>query len=97
MEINRFGDVEVTDFDGTTLAEKDMVKRWGALFTPSLYFFPEHVDGVDPAHREAVAHMPGAFGRWTTLNMLTWVVEKGYEGDEPFQKYHARKFAEQGG
>jgi hypothetical protein len=41
--------------------------------------------------------MPGAFGKHTTLNMLTWVVEKGYEGDEPFQKYHARKFAEQDG
>jgi hypothetical protein len=39
--------------------------------------------------------MPGAFGRWTTLNLLNWVVEQGYAGDEPFQKYHARKFAEQ--
>jgi hypothetical protein len=27
--------------------------------------------------------------------MLNWIVEKGYEGDENFQKYHARKFAEQ--
>jgi|TARA_R100001143_G_scaffold29769_2_gene29018 hypothetical protein len=27
--------------------------------------------------------------------MLNWVVEEGYAGDEPFQKYHARKFAEQ--
>lgn len=97
VQINMFGDVEVTDFDGTTLPEKDMVKRWGALFTPSIYFFPEHVDGSRSAVQEAVANMPGAFGRWTTFNMLTWVVEKGYESDEPFQKYHARKFAEQGG
>lgn len=97
VQINMFGDVEVTDFDGETLPEKDMVKRWGALFTPSIYFFPEQVDGSKSAAQEAVATMPGAFGRWTTFNMLTWVVEKGYEGDEPFQKYHARKFAEQGG
>jgi hypothetical protein len=47
------------------------------------------------APQAAVVHMPGAFGRWTTLNLLTWVVEQGYAGDEPFQKYHARKFAEQ--
>ena len=40
VQINMFGDVEVTDFDGTALAEKDMVKRWGALFTPNIYFFP---------------------------------------------------------
>lgn len=97
VQINMFGDVEVTDFDGTTLPEKDMVKRWGALFTPSIFFFPEQVDGSKSAAQEAVANMPGAFGRWTTFNMLTWVVEKGYESDEPFQKYHARKFAEQGG
>lgn len=97
VQINMFGDVEVTDFDGTTLPEKDMVKRWGALFTPNIYFFPEEVDGTQMAPRVAVANMPGAFGRWTTLNMLSWVFEKGYEGDEPFQKYHARKFSEQKG
>lgn len=97
VQINMFGDVEVTDFDGTTLPEKDMVRRWGALFTPSIYFFPEEVAADQTAVQAAVTNMPGAFGRWTTFNMLNWVVEKGYEGDEPFQKYHARKFAEQNG
>jgi thioredoxin-related protein len=94
VQINMFGDVEVTDFDGTALPEKDMVKRWGALFTPSIYFFPEEVADDAKATQVAVANMPGAFERGTTLNMFTWVVEKGYEGDEPFQKYHARKLAE---
>ena len=97
VQINMFGDVEVTDFDGTTLPEKDMVKRWGALFTPNIYFFPEAVGDDVTAAQAAVANMPGAFGRWTTFNMLNWVVEKGYAGDEPFQKYHARKFEEQKG
>ncbi|WP_299671826.1 thioredoxin family protein [uncultured Roseobacter sp.] len=97
VQINMFGDVEVTDFDGTTLPEKDMVKRWGALFTPSIYFFPEEVGADVSAHQAAVANMPGAFGRWTTFNMFTWVVEKGYEGEESFQRYHARKFEEQKG
>ncbi|WP_415404402.1 SoxW family protein [Tateyamaria sp. SN3-11] len=97
VQINMFGDVEVTDFDGTALPEKEMVKRWGALFTPSIYFFPEDVGDDTTAVQAAVATMPGAFGRWTTFNMLNWVVEKGYEGDEPFQKYHARKFEAQKG
>ena len=95
VQINMFGDIEMTDFDGTALAEKDMVRRWGVLFTPSIYFLPETVSSDTTAVQAAVAHMPGAFGRWTTLNMLTWVVEKGYDGEEPFQKYHARKFQEQ--
>ena len=93
VQINMFGDVEVTDFDGETLAEKDMVRKWGALFTPTLMFFPEDVESA-PAHQVAVAQMPGAFEKGTTFDLLTWVIEKRYEGDEPFQKYHARKHNE---
>lgn len=95
VQLNMFGDVEVTDFDGTTLSEKDMARRWGALFTPTILFFPEEVGPDETASSASVANMPGAFGKWTTLNMLTWIVEKGYETDEPFQKYHARMFEAQ--
>jgi thioredoxin-related protein len=95
VQINMFGDVEVTDFDGTVLPEKDMVRRWGALFTPSMYFLPEEVADGASAAQAAVANMPGAFERGTTFNLLNWIVEKGYAGDEPFQKYHARKLEEQ--
>ncbi len=97
VQINMFGDVEVTDFDGAALPEKDMVKRWGALFTPTIYFFPEDVPDGETAAQAAVATMPGAFGRGTTFNMLNWVLEKGYDGDEPFQKYHARMLGQQKG
>ncbi len=96
VQINMFGDVEVTDFDGTTMSEKEMVKRWGVLFTPSMIFLPEGVPEDTTAVQAAVANMPGAFGKHTTKNLLTWVLEKGYDGAEPFQKYHARKFSEQG-
>jgi thioredoxin-related protein len=97
VQINMFGDTEVTDFDGTVLSEKDMVKKWGALFTPMILFFPEKVADTQTGAQAAVATMPGAFGQYTTFNMLNWVVEKGYEGDETFQRYHARKFADQKG
>ena len=95
VQINMFGDVEVTDFDGTVMAEKDIVKRWGALFTPNVYFFPEQVSGKAVATQAAVANMPGAFEAGTTLSMLRWVVEKRYEGGETFQKYHARRLEEE--
>lgn len=97
VQLNMFGDVEVTDFDGTVLPEKEMIRRWGSLFTPTIYFFPEEVPEDLTAVQAAVATMPGAFERYTTFNMLNWIVEKGYETDEPFQKYHARKFEEQKG
>lgn len=96
VQINMFGDIEVTDFDGTVLPEKEMVRRWNALFTPTLMFFPTEVAEEAKATEAAVAVMPGAFGRWTTLNLLNWIAEEGYNGDETFQRYHARIIQEQG-
>jgi len=90
VQINMFGDVEVTDFDGTVLPEKEMVGRWNVMFTPTLMFFPEEVPDDSTATQAAVVVMPGAFGKSTTFNLLNWVNDHGYDGDEPFQKYHAR-------
>lgn len=94
VQVNMFGDVEVTDFDGEALSEKQMVRKWGMLFTPTILFLPETVPEGQSAAQAAVAVMPGAFGRHTTFDMFNWVIEKGYDGDESFQKYHARKFEE---
>lgn len=96
IQVNMFGDIEITDFDGEVLSEKEAVRKWGLLFTPTMMFLPEEVPEGVPANVAAVATMPGAFGKGTTLNLLNWVLEKGYDGDEPFQKYHARKVAEGG-
>ena len=96
VQINMFGDVEVTDFDGETMSEKDMVTRWNANFTPTLMFFPPEVAEDVTANQAAVVTMPGAFGRWTTLNLLNWVSSEGYEGEESFQRYHARILQELG-
>ena len=96
VQLNMFGDVEVTDFDGTTLPEKDMVRRWNAQFTPTLMFFPPEVPEDAMASTATIVTMPGAFGKWTTLNLLNWVSEGHYEGDETFQRYHARILQERG-
>lgn len=96
VQINMFGDVEVTDFDGETLSEKDMVTRWNANFTPTLMFFGPEVGEGMTADDAAVVTMPGAFGKWTTLNLLNWVKDAGYDGDESFQRYHARILQERG-
>lgn len=94
VQMNMFGDVEVTDFDGTTLSEKDMAARWGVLFTPTMIFLPEAVEDGQMAIEASVATMPGAFGKLTTRNLLTWVFDRGYESGEHFQKYHARMLEE---
>lgn len=95
VQMNLFGDVEVTDFDGETLTEKEMAAKWGVVFTPTLMFFDDELpaDGIT-ADKAAVMTMPGAFGVMTTHSMFSYVLERGYEGDEHFQKYVARKISE---
>ncbi len=90
VQYNMFGDEEVTDLDGETLTEKTAARRWGYVFTPTIVFLPEEAPEGKTVAEAAVATMPGAFGKWTFLNMFRWVREKGYERDEHFQQYHAR-------
>ncbi|MDM7931446.1 thioredoxin family protein [Tabrizicola sp.] len=91
VQMNLFGDVEVTDFDGTTLSEKEMAMRWGVMFTPTLIFLPEEVAEDTTAADAAVAIMPGSFGKGTTEALLIWVRDHIYENGENFQKFVAEK------
>lgn len=91
VQLNLYGDLEVTDFDGTVLSEKDMARRWNTVFTPTMIFLPEEVPEGATAINAASAVMPGAFERGTTLAMFTWVRDKEYDNVE-FQRYFAENF-----
>ena len=92
VQLNLHGDIEVTDFDGEVLPEKDIARKWGILFTPSILFLPPEVNSSSSAQQAAVAMMPGAFSAGTTLDLFTWVREERYllDNGEDFQRYHAR-------
>ncbi len=96
VQLNLHGATEVVDFDGDARGESDMARKWGLLFTPTMVFLPEEVPEGMSAPQAAVATMPGAFGKGTVLDMLTWVKEKRYALDngEDFQRYHARRIQE---
>lgn len=94
VQYNLYGDEEVTDLDGETLTEKTAARRWRVIFTPTILFMPETAPEVATVAEAAVATMPGAFRKGTFLDMFTWVHEKGYAGDEDFQRYHARRIRE---
>ena len=94
VQMNMFGDEEVTDLDGEVLTEKQAVTKWGVMFTPLFLFMPESSDGTTHAGNAAVASLPGAFGKMTFLHMFKWVKEKGYAGEEHFQQFHARLLAQ---
>ncbi len=92
VQINLYGDLDVTDLDGTVMTEKDMTRHWNVIFTPTLIFLPEDSDGSQSAIDAAVAVMPGAFEKQTTLAMFTWIRDKAYETEPNFQRYFADNF-----
>lgn len=94
VQYNLFGDEEVIDIDGEELSEKTAARKWRVVYTPTVLFMPEEIPEGSNAGSAAVSVMPGAFGKGTTLHMFQWVKERGYEGEEHFQKYHARKLEE---
>tara|TARA_E500000081_G_scaffold9149_1_gene10940 strand:- start:1247 stop:1828 length:582 start_codon:yes stop_codon:yes gene_type:complete len=94
VQLNLHGDLEVTDFDGEVLSEKDIARKWRILFTPSFMFLPENIDAKLDAAQASVAVMPGAFSAGMTFDLLTWVNTKLYDTEEDgdFQRYHAKQF-----
>ena len=94
VQFNLWGDEEVTDLDGEVLTEKTAAEKWGVMFTPTWVFLPEKVATDMSVKDAAVGAMPGSFGKGTFLDLFTWVYEKGYEGDETFQRYHNRRVEE---
>lgn len=96
VQLNLWGDREVTDFDGETLSEKDMARKWGVIYTPTILFLTDDIGGKDGKNAKdlTVSVIPGAFEAGTFYDMFTWVRVKGYETDEHFQKFHARRINE---
>lgn len=91
VQYNLFGDEEVLDLDGETLTEKTAANKWGIMFTPTWLFLPTEADDNLDVASAAVGTMPGAFGKGTFLDLFTWVYNEGYDGEENFQRYHARQ------
>ena len=96
VQLNLHGDLEVTDFDGEVLSEKEMARKWNILFTPTVLYLPQEVDDSLTAPEASVSFMPGAWSAGTTFDMLTWVKEERYllDNGEDFQRYHARRINE---
>lgn len=96
VQLNLWGSRSVTDFDGRSMPEKEIARRWGVIFTPTIVFLPEpgKLPKGKPGHEIKVASMPGAFGGLTFKAMFEWVRAKGYAGDEHFQKYVIKKMNE---
>jgi thioredoxin-related protein len=94
LQLNLWGDREVTDFDGEKLREKEFARKYRINFTPTLQFFPETVAAMKgkKGPDAEVARMPGYFRPFHFISMFEYVWEKRY-ADQDFQRYILEKSA----
>ena len=79
-ELNIIGSLDVTDFDGTVLREKQLAAKYNVRYTPTIQFFrdSETLKSLPPPQRE-VARIQGYFRPDDFLAMFRFVREKAYE------------------
>jgi len=89
LQLNMWGDREVTDFDGETIAEKQLARKWRVLFTPTFQFFPDTLEAAKgkPGNVAEVHRVPGYFKPFHFYFQLRYVREKGYETEPSFQRW----------
>lgn len=89
LQLNMWGDREVTDFDGEVLPEKDFARKNRVLFTPTFQFFPENAEEAmgKPAWQAEIHRMPGYFWPFHFYFQFRYVKENGYIGQPSFQRW----------
>jgi len=97
MQLDLWGAREVTDFDGTVLAERTLAERWGVVFTPTIVFLKDDLTGLEGKwgrELEAIERLPLSFSADTFYDLFVWVRLKLYERDRNFQRFHIARIAE---
>jgi len=100
LQVNIFGSREVTDFDGKTMEERQLARRWGVMFTPTIVFIKPNLDGLDGLNGKQlqIARMPGYFKRFHFITFFEYIAGDHYETID-FQRFlqaKADKMREEG-
>lgn len=87
LQLNLFGSRKVTDFDGEELEERQLARKSGVAFTPTVQFFPNDAAQVSGGGKAAeVVRMPGYLQPPHFLAMFQFVRDKAYLNSS-FRKY----------
>ncbi|CAA7620837.1 putative thioredoxin-like protein [Magnetospirillum sp. LM-5] len=93
VQLNLWGDREVTDFDGQVLTEKALARKYRVNFTPTIQFFPDSLAATKGKLIDEieVSRMPGYFKNFHFLAMFEYVWDKRYAKGQEFQRYILEK------
>jgi len=89
IQLNLWGDREVTDFDGEVLTEKQLANKYAVLFTPTIQFFPESLEKVAgrAGNKAEVVRIPGYFKPFHYYFLFKYAFNNGYEEQPNFQRW----------
>ncbi len=89
VQLNMWGDREVTDFDGEVMTEKKLANKYAVLFTPTIQFFPESLEKVAgrAGNKAEVVRIPGYFKPFHFYFLFKYAYSKGYEEEPSFQRW----------
>jgi thioredoxin-related protein len=93
VQLDLWGAREVVDLDGKEMAEKRLAERWGVMFTPTIIFYKESLEGLEGKFGTPVEVVrSNRVGEGEFYDMLVWVRHKLYEKDRNFQRFHVERF-----
>ncbi len=89
IQLNLWGDREVTDLDGKMTTEKKLGRKYRVQFTPTLQFFPKKLaeGSKKPGHEVEVWRLLGYWKPFHFLNTFRYVKEEGYHSEPNFQRW----------
>ena len=93
LQLNLWGDREVTDFDGEVLSEKKLARKWRVQFTPTISYLPKTVAAKksEPGHELEVWRLMGYWKPFHFHHSFVYVHEKGYASRPNFQRWLQKK------
>lgn len=95
VQLDIWGSREVTDFDGKAMEERELARRWGVNFTPTLCFFAADtpIDKARSGRMLEAARMPGYFKPFHFVSMFEFVAQGAYR-EQNFQRFLQDRFAD---
>ena len=95
VQLDLWGARNVTDFDRRELSEKKLAERWGVMFTPTIIYYKESLDGLEGKFgQELEVIRSNRVGSGEFYDMFVWVRSKIYEKDRNFQRFHVERYKE---
>ena len=89
LQLNLWGDKEVTDFDGQVTTEKKLARKYRIQYTPTLQFFPTNAGSKTkkPGQKVEIWRLLGYWKPFLFKNSFVYAREQGYATEPNFQRW----------